>query len=261
MSELAPIFAAIIIGAFTLLTVLINVVSAQVVRRQERNEKHQEWTRDKQIQDVEVIVPTLSRFLGDLSDCLESVETHLNSAYESLNTLDEAKKYNVQAVNLNILRSFLEKYRTDSDVLWRLDTERRAWFGFEAKRRSVWFDEPDVIEQQIDNIGQLLRDFHLSIHEKSSAFRWIIDDLVDEHGKITEENVAKAEDLKRGLVYTLSTWPEINNVVTNFQKVLASKYKYRPAQLGSRPTVQKDGLLVLIARWTERRLRQLLRLR
>lgn len=249
MSDFAPVIAAFIIGSVTLLTVFINVLSAQAVRKQERSEKQQEWIRDKQVQDLEEIVPTLSKFLNDLSSCLESVEANLSSAYQGLDTLAKAKKYDVEAVNVKFLQRFMDHYEKDSNVLWQLDTERRAWFGFEAKRRSIWFDEADNIELRIDDIAKLLRDFHLDVHKKTSALRWVISDVVNDQGGITGAKAAEAEGLKISLSYTLSNWSEISSIVIDFQKTLADKYK------ATRPNGTHGSLVqaaIRLERWLKR---------
>lgn len=88
----APIIAAVIVGFVTLLTVGVNVWSARIARKEDRLEKRSEWLKEKQMKDVEEIIPTLSAFLNDISTTVEKMNKKEQAALRDIHNVVKGKE-------------------------------------------------------------------------------------------------------------------------------------------------------------------------
>lgn len=260
-----PIVAAIIISSVTFLTVVINVFSTRAVRAQERGEKHQEWVKEKQIRDVEEIIPTLSGFLKDLSDVTQSLDGHQSLADFLLNLNFEGRqKYtsdsDVQASKaevVKLLRENQEKLKEATHALHGLASMTEPWFDFHAKRLSIWFDAEDKVEQSLSSIGDKFKEYHLSIVRASGKIDSFFFQLSLRRGELTDKDIAESSQLRENFEKVLEGRRELNAAVLTLQKTLADRFKPSDFQSAS----LDGGLLVKIARWLEKKLRCILLLR
>lgn len=261
-----PVVAAIIISSVTVLTVVINVLSAHFVRRQERSEKHQEWVKEKQIRDVEEIIPTLSGFLKDLSEVTQRLDGHqglvnflLNSNFEGRqkHTSDSEYVQTSKAEVVKLLRENQEKLKEATWALLDLASVREPWFDFHAKRLSIWFDAEDKVEQNLSSIGAEFQEYHLSIVRTSSKIDSFFFQLSLRRGELTDKDIAESSQLRENFEKALEGRRELNAAVLILQKTLADRFKLSDFQSAS----SDGGILVEIARWLEKKLRYILLLR
>lgn len=260
-----PIVAATIVGSVTILTVFINVFSALVIRRQERGEKHQEWVKEKQVRDVEEIIPTLSGFLKDLSDVTQRLDGHQSLVDFLLNlNFERRQKYTSdsdiqtsKAEVVKLLRDNQEKLKEATRALHDLASVSEPWFDFHAKRLSIWFDAEDEVEQNLSSIGNKFQEYHLSIVRASGEIGSFFFHLSLRRGELTDKDIAESSQLRESFEKALEGRRELNAAVLTLQRTLANRFKFSDVQ----PVSSDEGLLVKIARWLEKKLRWLLWLR
>lgn len=256
-----PLIIAPLIAALAALAgILINIISSRVARREDREEKNHEWLRDKRVRDVEEIVTTLTIFARDFRGCIESLTAHQNSALRDVHTVAKAieEERPVEEVFVGFLKNFYEGYEKDSVELWQLNTRTRNWFGGEAKRLSIWFDSADGVEEMLMEVGRKVQSLHISIHQSSAGFWHFVGRILDnEH--VSYINTVEAQKSHRSLSVAVADWPEVDALILKCQKRLADMYK--PTAMPTPPALVRDGLLVQLARWTEKNLRRLLCLR
>lgn len=268
------ILAPIIIGSVTLLTVLINVASAQSIRYLEKKDKRYEWLVEKQNRDLEEIISTLNRFLKDFSNVAGELELKQHTFIEQYTIWRYELSYGSADVDptdfadyvetskgalITELRKYNETYRRNAESFAELAAVIKIWFNFDAKRLSVWFDETDNIEETLSSIGKKFRSAYVNLIISFHTFERFARELETNKSKLTEHDVAGVQELHSQTNHAMQAWVGVNNDIVRLQRTLVSRFKPPEINYPADPT--NDGVFVQAARLTERRLRQLIRLR
>ncbi len=267
MNLSAPIIAAVIVSFTTFFTVVINVWSARIARSEDRREKNQEWLRDKQIRDVEEIIPTLTMFLYKLFDSAREINVNqgveVDTIWFDLETLkkhqeDEVMKAYTKQETVETLEDHLRVHeKAVKDFVLDI-SKRNNWFLFDSNRLCIWLNEPEEISEEFTKIRKLFAECSYNVLDCTSELKRHFYRLVQRKGELNDEDLVEAKRLLKAFEKIGDEWPVLEDEVLRLQKNLAGKYKSVEAEKPS--ASNDDGLLVSVARQVEKGVRWLLRL-
>ncbi len=222
------------------MTALINVISAWSLRGREKLTKRRDWLRDKQIKDVEEIIPTLNSFLKEFSDVLQELDAiqgiendglkwqfserakHISDSVDDVSWIATSKEDLSKS-----LRKASKEMGEASTRLWDEEARRMSWFDFDAKRLTVWFEESDGVDASLSFLGQQFNKIHLEIHRAShnldSFYYW----LSREGGELTSEDVKKSQLLGASFKAAIEKKHDVNATAIVLQKELIDKFRPR----------------------------------
>jgi hypothetical protein len=256
----ATYLAVALIAAITsLIVVSVNVISSRISRREDREEKHNEWLRDKQVKDVEDIMLALSRFMQQLSDCVEDIDVTQSlinrSLYWELETrpwheddpgfIATAKRETVKS-----LRESGDNLHKASAKLNDLAFEREPWFAYTAKRLTIWLEQKEGKRENLAQIGDEFKTFYLGVRREASGYGSFLVELSRRKGELAEIDVLQSESYSKGIKDSLVGKSQLESNTLILQETLADRFKPRELQISPAPS--KDKLLVYLARQVER---------
>lgn len=227
------ILAVLITGGVALLTTVINVSSALWLKVREQAAKRRDWLTEKQVKDVEEIIPTLNDFLKSFSECIQELDAIQNLEVDSLPRrlaliekhsfdIDKGLVTTIRADTAERFQKTYEDLHKSSGRLWEQEARRAPWFDFDAKRLSIWFDEAEGIDEALSLLGKRFHEVHIEIYQATSNLEFFFWQGSDD---LNEEDVEKSQKLKTAFRDAIVKQHDLNTMTINLQKALINKFR------------------------------------